>query len=214
GIMLGVWLVAGAAVDLGQRCGRGALVNRLGRMRRLPRSDWGRVVAHAGLGITFIGATGLMAWELEDIRVARIGEAFQVADISITLDDVRREQGPNYVATVASMTVMRDGREIAILKPERRAYRSGQATTTEAAIKNGVLRDIYLVIGDRQEGGGWAVRSYIKPLANWIWLGAIVMAIGGGLSLSDRRYRIAAGAARKRPSPPAEPPAVSGVPAE
>ena len=76
--------------------------------------------------------------------------------------------------------------------------------TTEAAIDNGIFRDLYLVIGDPQAGGGWAVRTYVKPFANWIWAGAIVMAIGGGLSLSDRRFRVAAGA-RKSPA---------GVPAE
>jgi cytochrome c-type biogenesis protein CcmF len=69
--------------------------------------------------------------------------------------------------------------------------------TTEAAIANGVFRDLYVVIGDAQEGGGWAVRTYIKPFANWIWAGAIIMALGGGLSLTDRRHRVAAGARRQ-----------------
>jgi cytochrome c-type biogenesis protein CcmF len=79
--------------------------------------------------------------------------------------------------------------------------------TTEAAISNGVFRDIYVVIGDPQEGGGWAVRTFVKPFANWIWAGAIVMALGGCLSLLDRRYRVAAGARKERHSP-------AGVPAE
>jgi cytochrome c-type biogenesis protein CcmF len=94
-----------------------------------------------------------------------------------------------------------------ILQPEKRVYPIAQMPTTEAAIANGVLRDLYVVIGDPQTGGGWAVRTYIKPFANWIWAGCIIMALGGALSLSDRRHRVGA-VAQKRTAPPA------GVPAE
>jgi cytochrome c-type biogenesis protein CcmF len=90
------------------------------------------------------------------------------------------------------------------MHPEKRVYPVAQMPTTEAALDNGFLRDIYVVIGDPQEGGGWAVRSYYKPLANWIWGGAILMALGGALSLSDRRYRVAAGARRLPQGVPAE----------
>jgi len=82
--------------------------------------------------------------------------------------------------------------------------------TTEAGIKKGFLRDIYLVIGDQQANGGWAVRTYIKPLANWLWSGAILMALGGFLSLTDRRHRIGAGARRRKPQGTT----ISAVPAE
>lgn len=191
GLALGVWLVAGAAVDLGQRAG-----GRLARLPRLPRADWGRALAHAGLGITFIGIAGLTAWDTEDIRVAQVGETFTVAGHAITLDAVDRVQGPNYFSTLATMTVRQSGRVVAVLHPEKRVYPVQGMPTTEAAIHNGALRDVYLVIGDPQAGGGWAVRTYIKPLANWIWGGAILMAGGGLLSLSDRRYRVGAGARR------------------
>ena len=100
--------------------------------------------------------------------------------------------------------VAKNGREVAVLYPEKRVYPVAEMPTTEAAIDNGVFRDIYLVIGDRQPDGTWAVRSYVKPFANWIWAGCIIMALGGGLSLTDRRFRVAAGA-RKSPK---------GVPAE
>jgi len=105
---------------------------------------------------------------------------------------------------VAAMTVARDGKEIGTLYPEKRFYPVAGMPTTEAAIRNGFLRDIYLVIGDAQSNGGYAVRTYIKPFANWIWGGAILMALGGLVSLSDRRLRVAAGAAKR----------VEGVPAE
>ncbi|MEP2784099.1 MAG: heme lyase CcmF/NrfE family subunit [Pseudoruegeria sp.] len=198
GVGLGVWLVVGAAIDLWIRTGRGDLSNRINRLRRLPRADWGKAVAHAGFGITCLGIAGLLAWEQEDIRVAQIGEQFEVGAVSVTLMGVEQAQGPNYFTTLAEMKVERNGRLVGTLYPEKRVYPVAKMPTTEAAIHNGLWRDIYLVIGDQQLQGGFAVRTYIKPLANWIWLGAIIMSFGGCLSLSDRRMRVAVGA-RKTP---------------
>jgi cytochrome c-type biogenesis protein CcmF len=205
GVALGIWVVLGAAADLWSRTGRGPVAGRIGRLGRLPRADWGKATAHAGLGITIFAVAALTAWQVEDIRVARAGERFDVAGYGIELREVREVEGPNYTATQAEFHVFRGGREIAALTPEKRIYPVARMPTTEAAIDNGLLRDIYLVIGDPQEGGGWAVRTYIKPFANWIWGGAIIMALGGFLSLSDRRYRVAAGARRQAAVPvPAE----------
>ena len=196
GLFLGAWLVSGAAVDLWSRCGRGT--NRLARLTRLPRADWGRAVAHAGLGVTMAGVAGMLAWETEDIRVVKVGESYALSGYSFTLNDVRQEDGPNYRSTLAEVTVRKGARDVAMLLPEKRFYPVASMPTTEAAIDNGILRDIYVVIGDPQSNRGWAVRTYYKPLANWIWGGAILMAIGGALSLTDRRYRVAAGAVRRR----------------
>ncbi|MBT8415203.1 MAG: heme lyase CcmF/NrfE family subunit [Boseongicola sp.] len=207
GIALGVWLVAGAAVDIWQRTGRGSIGNRLGRVLRLPRADMGRVTAHAGLGVTFIGIAALTAWQIEDIRVANPGESFRVGSYDVTLVDVRQVEGPNYISTMAEMRIEQNGQEVTTLFPEKRIYPVANMPTTEAAIDNGVFRDLYLVIGDPQGGGGWSVRTFIKPYANWIWAGAIIMSLGGLLSLTDRRFRVAAGA-RKTPK------ANAGVPAE
>lgn len=194
GVALGVWLVAGALADLASRTGRGTAGARLRRLARLPRADWGRVVAHAGLGVTFIGIAGVMAWQVQDIRVAQLGQSFDVGGYHITLRDVHEVQGPNYTAQVADMPVTRDGREIAVMHPSKRFYPVAGVPTTEAAIRPGFTRDLYLVLGDKQNAGGYAVRTYIKPFAMWIWSGALIMALGGLLSLTDRRYRIAAGA--------------------
>jgi cytochrome c-type biogenesis protein CcmF len=202
GMLLAAWLVSGAAVDLWSRTGRGR--GRLARLTRLPRADWGKSVAHAGFGVTIAGISAMMAWEAEDIRVMQEGDTLELSGYTLRLDEVQREQGPNYIATVATLTLGRDGREIGTMRPEKRVYPVAQMPTTEAALDNGFLRDIYVAIGDPQDGGGWAVRSYYKPLANWIWGGAILMALGGFISLSDRRFRVAAGA-RKVPQ---------GVPAE
>ncbi|MFD1795713.1 heme lyase CcmF/NrfE family subunit [Paracoccus aurantiacus] len=200
GAGLGSWLVFGALSELWFRTGSGGF----SRLSRLPRADWGKAISHAGLGVTFIGISLLMAWQVEDIRTLRTGESFDMAGYQVTLDRVEEMAGPNYASTTATFTVARNGREIAVLRPEKRIYPVQAMPTTEAAIKNGLFRDIYLVIGDEQQGGGWAVRSYIKPFASWIWLGCFLMALGGAVSLSDRRYRVAAGARRRNVAVAAE----------
>ncbi len=204
GVALGTWLVAGAVLDLWSRAGRGAVAARLGRMRRLPRADWGKAVAHGGLGVTVIGIAALLAWQVEDIRSVPVGGSFDLGAYTVTLEGVERVEGPNYISQMASMTVRRGDREVAVLHPEKRMYPVAAMPTTEAAIDNGLFRDIYLVIGDQQADGAWAVRSYVKPFANWIWGGAVLMALGGLISLSDRRLRVAAGAARRPATVPAE----------
>jgi len=197
GLALGVWVVGGAISDIWMRSGRGSIADRLRRMTRLPRADWGKVTAHIGMGITFIGIAGMLAWEQEDIRVAAIGETWTVGSYEFTLADVRNEQGPNYITTMADIAATRNGAEIGVLNPEKRFYPVANMPTTEAAIINGVMRDLYVVIGDPQDNGGWAVRIYIKPFANWIWGGAILMALGGCFSLSDRRLRVGAAAPKR-----------------
>ena len=198
GIGLGVWLVFGSAFDLWMRTGRNGFGARLKRLFRLPRADWGKALAHGGLGITILGIACLTAWQEEDIRVDHLNEPFTVGDYEINLVEVHREQGPNYISTIGEMTVKRDGKLVTTLFPEKRVYPVQGMPTTEAAIYNGFLRDIYLVIGDEQDGGGWAVRTYIKPFASWIWFGCALMALGGIFSLTDRRYRVAAGARKAR----------------
>ena len=200
GLALGGWVIGGAGVDLWSRTGRGAPRARLARLRRLPRADWGRGLAHGGLGVTIIGIAGLLAWEREDIRVARIGDSWSLGRYEITLDAVRETRGPNYITTIGELSVRVGDDAIATLHPEKRFYPVAGLPTTEAGIDGGIWRDLYLVIGDPQEGGGWAVRGHVKPMAAWIWGGAILMALGGVVSLSDRRMRVAAGARRSTAS--------------
>jgi cytochrome c-type biogenesis protein CcmF len=196
GVILGLWVVGGALVEIWSRAGRDVVAVRLRRLRRLPRGDWGKAAAHSGFGITIFAVAALLAWESEDIRVARVGDSFEVSGFGIELREVREVQGPNYRSTMAEMVVSRNGRQIAVVYPEKRFYQVARMPTTEAGIRNGFFEDVYLVIGDPQDDGGWAVRTFIKPFANWIWGGSIIMALGGLLSLSDRRFRIAAGAGR------------------
>jgi cytochrome c-type biogenesis protein CcmF len=204
GAMLGAWVVFGALTDLWSRTGRGGLAAQLSRLTRLPRADWGKTTAHSGMGITLFAVAAMNAWKVEDIRVVQIGETFPLGSYEVTLNAVTDGQGPNYLSTTADMTVRRGGAEVAHLFPEKRIYPVAGMPTTEAAIDYAFTRDLYLVIGDAQANGGWTVRSYIEPFANWLWGGALMMALGGLLSLSDRRYRMAAGARKAPLAVPAE----------
>ncbi len=202
GLFLGAWIIMGVIVELVQRTGRGP--DRLGRLMRLPRADWGKATAHAGLGVTMAGIAGLTAWTQDDIRVAQINQSWDVGHYTLTLNNVEEIRGPNYLSTMGSLTLAQDGKFVANLSPEKRFYPVAQMPTTEAGIDYNLIRDVYVVIGDQQNNGGWTIRTYIKPLTNWIWIGSALMALGGLLSLTDRRFRVAAGA-RKTPQPvPAE----------
>jgi cytochrome c-type biogenesis protein CcmF len=198
GVALAAWLVAGALAEMASRArvGRAGAREALRRLRNLPRADWGKALAHAGLGLTIFGVACITAWQSEDIRVLRPGEAFPLGGYALRLDAVERSDGPNYHAEAATLTMLRNGREVGTLHPERRVYPVQGTPTTEAAIDRGLTRDIYVALGEPQQGGGWAVRSYVKPFANWIWIGAMVMAAGGVISLTDRRYRVGAPARR------------------
>jgi cytochrome c-type biogenesis protein CcmF len=202
GLFLGAWIIMGVVVELIQRTGRGP--DRLGRLMRLPRADWGKATAHAGLGVTMAGIAGLTAWTQDDIRVAQINQSWDVGHYTLTLNNVEEIRGPNYLSTMGSLTLAQDGKFVANLSPEKRFYPVAQMPTTEAGIDYNLIRDVYVVIGDQQNNGGWTIRTYIKPMTNWIWIGSALMALGGLLSLTDRRFRVAAGA-RKTPQPvPAE----------
>ena len=206
GVALGVWVVGGALADLWLRAGRDDIRIRLRRLRYLPRADWGKSVAHIGMGVTVFAIAAMLAWEVEDIRIADIGDRWEVGQFGVQLDAVNQLQGPNYVTTMADMSIWRGDRELYTLQPEKRFYPVANMPTTEAAISNGFLRDVYVVIGDPQVQGGWAVRTYLKPFANWIWGGCILMALGGMLSLTDRRLRVGAASAKpvRAPAVPAE----------
>ena len=201
GLFLGSWLVFGSITEIFTRLGK---TRDLTRLFRLPRADWGKFLAHSGLGITMFAIAGLMAWEQEDIRTVQIGESWSVGKFDFTLDDVSEVEGPNYLSTMATVTFDEAGATVGTIYPEKRFYPVAQMPTTEASIDYSLLRDVYVVIGDPQNDGGWAVRTYIKPLANWIWLGCMIMSFGGFVSLTDRRFRIAAGA-KKQATPAGQP---------
>ena len=149
-------------------------------------------MAHGGLAIPILGMTGSAAWKQEDIRVLKPGESGTIAGYVYRLDSVGAAEGPNYHVTRARIDLSRDGATVAILEPEKRFYPVAESSTTQAAIHSTGLSDVYGVIGDPDGKGGWAVRFYYEPLVPFIWIGALIMALGGVVSLSDRRYRVGA----------------------
>lgn len=196
GVALGVWVAGGAAWDLWLRTGREDWRARARRLLRLPRADWGKATAHAGLGVTIFAVAAMLGWQTEDIRAVREGESWMHGGYQLTLREVRRVEGPNFISTMATVEARLDGHLVTTLRPERRVYPVAGMPTTEAAIQYRWDRDLYLALGDPQQDGGWAIRTYIRPFANWLWAGTILMSLGGLISLSDRRFRVAAGARR------------------
>jgi cytochrome c-type biogenesis protein CcmF len=201
GLTLAAWIILGAVADFGARIriGKAPLGESLRRLRNLPRADWGKVLAHSGLGLVIFGISAVTAWQLEDIRTAQLGQRYELGGYAFTLQKVDTNlPGPNYDSTRAEMLV-EDGSKSWVMTPSKREYRVQRMPTTEAAIDMGLTRDVYIALGDPQEGGGYAMRVYIKPFVNWIWLGALIMAFGGLISLFDRRYRVAAPARKAGP---------------
>ena len=195
GVFLGSWIVMGAIIDLLSKLGNSRSMRRL---IFLPRADFGKFFAHAGLGVTMFAIAALSSWEKEDIRVVSIGSSWKLGSYELKLDDVVEVRGPNYFSTMGIIPVSKEGSELITLRPEKRNYPIAQMPTTEAAIDYRISRDLYVVLGDQQSKNAWTVRTYLKPFANWIWGGCAMMALGGILSLTDRRLRIAAGSKREK----------------
>ncbi|MFT3972917.1 MAG: heme lyase CcmF/NrfE family subunit [Amaricoccus sp.] len=200
GIALGVWVVAGALAEMLSRArvGRVGMGESWRRLRNLPRADWGKAVSHAGFGVTIFGIAAISAWAVEDIRAVQPGDSFEVAGHTLRFVGEAPGRGPNYDVERGTVELLRGGVAVATLYPEKRTYDVQRMATTEAAIDRGVTRDLYVALGDRQANGAWALRTYVKPFANWIWGGALLMALGGTVSLTDRRYRVGAPARKVR----------------
>jgi cytochrome c-type biogenesis protein CcmF len=194
GIALGVWVVAGALVEWAARVKLlGVPVEEgLRRAVGLPRAAYGTMLAHAGVGITVIGIVATTAWQSETVRAMKPGESGEIAGFTFTFRGAAPGQGPNYWEQSALLAVTRDGAPVTELRPSKRLYDVPRQATSEAAIHVSWRGDLYAVLGDELADGGFVVRLYFNPLVRLIWLGAIVMALGGALSLSDRRLRIGA----------------------
>ena len=190
GVFLGAWIVMGTILDLFSKLGRSKSLKRL---IVLPRADFGKFFAHSGLGITMFAIAALTSWEKEDIRVVPVGGSWKIAAYELKLNSVENVRGPNYFSTMGVIAVSKDGQLLTVLRPEKRNYPVAQMPTTEAAIDYRLSRDLYVVLGDQQSDNSWTIRTYLKPFTNWIWGGCALMAVGGLLSLTDRRLRIAAG---------------------
>ena len=193
GIVLSVWVIFGAWSEffVKNRIFSTNYNLALYRILHMRASDWGKIIAHSGFGIIIFGISSITAWEIEDIRVVKIGDTYSAGSYKFTLNNVINKNGPNYVSTMGLLDVLdKNNNFITTLKPEKRFFPTQSITTTEAAIDNGLTRDIYVVLGSEQNKSEWVIRTYIKPFVNWIWLGAFILSLGGILSIVDKKLRI------------------------
>jgi cytochrome c-type biogenesis protein CcmF len=194
GMGLGIWLIGGALSEIAFRVKLfdGSLTDAARRLGNLPRSAFGTAFAHAGLGIVVIGIVATTAWRSESILAMKPKEAADIAGYQLTFEGVAPREGPNYRERVGLFKVARGGQAVTTLEPSKREFTVERSSTTEAGIHDSWRGDLYVVLGDPLKDGAYSVRIYFNPLVRLIWLGAVVMFIGGGLSLSDRRLRIGA----------------------
>ena len=199
GLALAGWLFTGTLIEFSGRLKlfRIGMRESLRRAAHLPRATYGMTIAHAGIAIVVAGITASSAWQTEKIQVLRPGETVEVAGYIFTFEGTQELQGPNYTIERGTFQVSRDGAPITRLFPERRFYPVQGRQTTEAAIYTTWFADLYAVIGDADGEDGRVTRLYHNPLVPWIWVGAVVMAMGGAVSLSDRRHRVGAPARRR-----------------
>ncbi|WP_438277765.1 heme lyase CcmF/NrfE family subunit [Nitrobacter sp.] len=193
-IGLAVFVILGALSDLAERINlfRASLPVSFRRAKGLPRSAWGTVFAHAGLGVALIGIVCETTWNTEFIASMKPNDVAQVGGYSLTFDGTSQRQQSNYREQTARFTVSKGGQPIAVMTPSKRNFTTRAASTTEAALLTRGVSQLYISLGDTAADGSIAVRIYHKPMVLLIWFGPVLMAFGGVLSLSDRRLRVGA----------------------
>jgi cytochrome c-type biogenesis protein CcmF len=202
GIAFGAWVVLGAVTEIAERVRlfRIPLRDSLSRAVGLPRSAWGTAFAHGGLGIALLGMIATSYWSTEKLVLAKPGDRLDLAGgYEVVFDGVQARQGPNYETRLGDLQLLHDGALVTDLAPEKRFYPVARMPTSEVAIHTTLTGDVYVALGEEQADGRWSLRLYHHPLVPWIWGGALVMAFGGALSLSDRRLRV--GAPRRAAAP-------------
>ena len=183
GLTLVTWLLLTHVVFLKERIqGRSWL--------SVPYGIYGMTIAHMGMAVFIVGITLTSIYSLEKDVGLGVGEKFSMGGYDFVFKGVKKVAGPNYQASEGRLEVYRDNERIAVLAPQKRVYRVQKNPMTEAAIDAGLTRDLFVALGDPiSNEGAWSVRLYVKPYIRWIWLGALLMALGGLLAASDRRYR-------------------------
>ena len=200
GAAVSVWLLSATLADVWRRlrAGRPRPIAMLRRLLIQPRSAWGLWLGHGGLAIVIAGVTAVSVWQAEAIQVQKPGESVEVSGYQFTLMNVTAANGPNYRTSIASVAVERDGEQVALLFPERRWYPVEKKPTTEAGIQTLWHGDLYAVLDNPDGSGAFVTRYYYNPGVPWMWLGALVMALGALTSMTDRRLRVGAPATARR----------------
>ncbi len=190
GLLLAFWIIATIFVSIQQRLrnsGQGGLFAKLAKQSR---SYYSMHLAHLGIAIFIIGVTLVNGYETEkDVRM-EIGSTVTMGGYTFRFNGASPVSGPNYKAMRGDIDVLRNGEKIRVMQPEKRTYNASGMAMTEPAIDTGFLRDLYVAMGEPLENGAWVVRVYHKPFVDWIWFGCLLMAFGGMLAVTDRRYRL------------------------
>jgi len=189
GLFLAFWIFASSAHLVYQRL-RGSDQPIITRVKAIPRAWWGMVIAHLGIAVFTLGVTIVKGFESEIAVRMLPGEVAHLAGYDFTFKGVEEIQGPNYTASRGQLLVTKNGVERTILSSEKRLYTVQNMPMTEAGISPALIHDLYASLGEPLEDGAWSVRIYYKPMVEWIWAGCAMMALGGLLALSDRRYRM------------------------
>ncbi|MDB5445828.1 MAG: cycK, partial [Phenylobacterium sp.] len=205
GLALGAWLIAGAAAELLERTRafRIPAAESWRRLVTLPRGAWGMTLAHLGLGVFVLGACFETGWRAEAAETLPLGGSLDVGGYHLTLQQVGEVEGPNYDAERGLVSVTRAGAPVCRATPERRVYETGGQTTSEVSICYRGPSHLYVVLGERRAAAGrpvWLVRAYWNPWASLLFAGPVIMALGGLVSLSDRRLRLGIGHRREQPA--------------
>jgi len=164
------------------------IIARLMALGKIPASIWGMTVAHLGVAVFIVGITNTNIYSIEkDIRIAK-DDTYQLTDYEFKFNGIKKIQAQNYIASQGSFIVSRNNKIVAELNPEKRFYSSSKPMT-EAAIDGNLVRDLYVSLGESLDNGDWTVRLYYKSFVRCIWLGGLLMALGGIIATTDRRYR-------------------------
>ncbi|MEY4750910.1 MAG: hypothetical protein RIQ60_3124 [Pseudomonadota bacterium] len=196
GFALTFWVVASVATDLWERVGSAGLAGVRTKLGQVTRAQYGMMAAHLGVAAFIFGVTMVKTYEVERDVKMNTGDTTTVLGYTFAFQGVKQLPGPNYDAWQGLVEVTRDGKAVTTLHPEKRVYRVQTNPMTEAAIEAGFTRDLYVSLGEPVEGSqAWIVRVYVKPFIDWVWGGCLLMALGGILAATDRRYRQSAKAA-------------------
>ena len=184
--LLALWVVLAGARDIYEK------TRHKGLLRGLPsltRSYWGMQTAHLGMAVCALGVVLTSVGSFErDMRMAP-GESVEIGGYQFIFEGAEHFEGPNFTSDKGTVRILEEGKQIAVLHPEKRLYTVQQSVMTEAGIDAGITRDLFVALGEPLDNGAWAVRVHIKPFVRWIWLGALLMALGGFVTAADRRFR-------------------------
>ncbi len=194
GIALSLWLILGAVWALFTRIklAQTSLDSSVSLLANTPRSVFGMVLAHLGLGLLVGAITVVSTWQRENILSMAPGETAEIAGYMVTLRGITQANGPNYEAEQGTFDVTLDGKSLATMVAERRFFPLQQNQVTQTAIRTNIISNLYIALGEADQSGKWTVRLYYHPLAPFLWIGGFTMALGGFVSLTDRRFRIGA----------------------